>query len=208
MNKLFKHINIEINTIQSQPYTDQPLKEIANTQVTQLFLDNSSPEKTQLEKPVQQFWGLFYYAVFLSTTRCQTSSPDRENNLAVIPLYLEANIRKVCPTKPSPTHFEAQRQPTWPQRQPGTPCVSPLRHYAASTALCVTPAWMTQALLAFAQSLLSLRGSLWPSICLSLLLRWSLGTISASLPRTHCPSLQLITDSISLSKPRSRKSND
>ena len=45
-------------------------------------------------------------------------------------------------------------------------------------------------------------------VCLSLLLRWSLGTISASLPRTHCPLLQLITDLISLSKPRSRKSND
>lgn len=44
-NKLFKHINIEINTIQSQPSTDQQLKEIANTQVTPLFLDKSSLEK-------------------------------------------------------------------------------------------------------------------------------------------------------------------
>ena len=54
MNKLSKHINIEINTIQFQPSTDQQLKEIANTQVTSLFLDNSSLEKHNLGKLMQQ----------------------------------------------------------------------------------------------------------------------------------------------------------
>ena len=111
-NKLFNHINTKINTIQSQPSTDQQLKEIANTQVTPLFLDKSSLKKPNLGKPVQQLRGLFYYATYLSTTRCQTSSPYRENNMVVIPLYSKATIRKVCPMKPSPTHFEAQHQPT------------------------------------------------------------------------------------------------
>jgi len=86
-------------------------------------------------------------------------------------------------------------------------CVSLLRLCAASLALCHScslcmddtgPSGSTQ-------SLLPLRGSLWLCVYLSLLLRWSLGTMPASLPRTHCPSLQLIIDSISLSKPRSRE---
>jgi len=55
VNNLFNHINIETNTIKSQPSTDKQLKEIANTQVTPLFLDNLSPEEPNFEKLVQQF---------------------------------------------------------------------------------------------------------------------------------------------------------
>ena len=50
-------------------------------------------------------------------------------------------------------------------------------------------------------SALSLMGSTWPALAApsrSLLLHWSYGTVSTSLPSTHCRSL-LITDSTLLS---------
>lgn len=83
---------------------------------------------------------LLLFSISLSTTGCQISSPDREKQPAVIPLYLETGIQKTCPTKPSPAPLKHCISLL-------LLCASPLKHCAASGTLCVTPAgsaWMTQ----------------------------------------------------------------
>ena len=86
---------------------------------------------------------------------------------------------------------------------PRTLCVSPLRHCTASGTLCVTleaSAWMTQSLWPLCCLCWALHSLDWLLLSLSLLLCWSPSIVSASLPRTHCPTL-LITDSTLLSNP-------
>lgn len=147
--------------------------------------------------------GLLLCSISLSTTGCQTGSLDKEKQSAVIHFYSETGIQKTYSTKPSPTTLKHCISLLLLCVSLRTLCVSPLRHFAASRTLCVTPAAFCVddvGPLAFAFSLL---GSAWPALAVasrSLHLRWSLSTISASPSSTHCPSL-LIIDLTLLSNP-------
>ena len=194
-NKLFntfKYPN-KHNTVTTS--TDHQLKENKHTSDTVIFGQMSS-NKPNARKLVQLFIGLYYYAEYLSTTRCLTGSPDREKYTAAIPLYLKTGIHKTCPTKPSPAQLKLSVGPfglcvslLLTCVSPLTLCVSPLRHCATSGTLCVTPAastWMTQSLWLLRCLCWALCSLDWMMISLSLLLRWSLSIVSTSysLPLT------------------------
>jgi len=106
--------------------------------------------------------------------------------LAVIPLYSEADILKVCPTKPSPAQSKAQRQASAqnPLRQHSEALRSlygPLRH---SCSLYVDDAGPS-GLCAISSA------SAWLPLAQRLPLCLCAGLPTLSMPRTHCPSLQI-----------------
>ena len=107
--------------------------------MTPLFLDNSSMEKPYVGNPIHQLWGfILLYLVSLSTTRCETGSIDWEKQPRVIPLYSEASIQKIWPTKPSPTTLKHCVTLCYLCISLTTLCGSPLKHFATSWTLCVT----------------------------------------------------------------------
>lgn len=166
-----------------------------------------SLENPNVGKLVQLLWELYYYAVFLSITGCLTGSLDKGKYMAAIPLYLETGIQKTCPTKPFPAQLKLNACPyglcvslLLTYVNPRTVCIKPLRHYAISGTLYVTPAasaWMTQfpwPLRCLCWARVAWTGCCFRSLC------FYIGLSILSLPRTHCPSL-LFTDSTLLSNP-------
>ena len=164
--------------------------------MTSLFLDKCPRKNPKWENRCNYSKGLLLCNISLSTTGCQTGSPDKDKYLAAIPLYLEICIQKTCPTKPSSTTLKLYASPS------GL-CVNLLRHCATSGTLCITPAALYVDDTIPLGSALSLLGSTWPALAAascSLPLRWSLGIVSTSLSSTHYP-LMLIIDSTLLSNP-------
>jgi len=155
MNKLFKTFKYrnKYNTVTT--FADRQLKENKHTSYTVIFWEISL-EKPDVGKLVQLFRGLYYYAIFMSTNGCLTSSPDREKYVEEIPLYPETSIQKTCPMKPSSAQLKLSASPSslyvsllLTCVRPKALFVSPLRHRVASETLCVTPVaftWMTQSL--------------------------------------------------------------
>ena len=128
---------------------------------------------------------LLLSSYFLSTLGAKLANPTKIKNLAAIPLFGNRYLESLLHGIPIQHNIKLSVSPAGLYVSLKPSCVSLLRLWEASMALCITPvasAWMTQVFLA-------LHSVCFLCVYLPLLLCWSLSAVPASLPRTHYASL-------------------